>query len=289
MHLTVFAPAKINLFLDITGKRSDGYHIINTVMQSVTLYDDVTVGTENDNQINIWCSDPEIPCDQTNTAYKAVAEFFKYSNIPQTGISVKIKKRIPSQAGMAGGSTDAAAVLIALNEMFDTHFDKNRLAELAEKIGSDVPFCIYGGTMAAGGIGTILSPLPDIPKCYILIVKPEIKISTHTAYEQSDRLGYSRYKSSDKVIDGICNGNLRLMGQGMYNKFEEVSNLTEISKIKKIMKNHGAVGSCLTGSGSAVFGIFESRSTAESCSLLLSGDYDDIYITEPTSDGQIIK
>ncbi len=289
MRLTVLAPAKLNLFLDIAGKRSDGYHIINTVMQAVTLYDDVTVNTEDNDKINIWCSDAQIPCDETNTAYKAVVEFFRYAKLPQPGISIKIKKRIPSQAGMAGGSTDAAAVLTALNAMFDTQFTKPQLAEIAEKIGSDVPFCVYGGTMAAGGIGTILSPLPDIPECYLLIVKPEISISTREAYEKSDELGYDMCKSSDIMIDSICNGSLKGIGRGMYNKFEEVVGIDEISEIKNTMLKHGAVGACLTGSGSAVFGIFQHKDNAENCSFTLNDQYDSVYIVEPTSDGQIIK
>lgn len=293
MRLTVLAPAKINLFLDISGKRSDGYHIINTVMQAVTLYDDITVSTENhneiNNEINIWCSDAQIPCDETNTVYKAVVEFFRYAKLPQTGISVKIKKRIPSQAGMAGGSTDAAAVLAALNVLYDTQFTKPQLAEIAEKIGADVPFCVYGGTMAAGGIGTILSPLPDMPECYILIVKPEIRISTREAYAKSDELGYDMCKSSDVIIDSICNGSLKGIGRGMYNKFEEIVNIDEVGDIKNIMLKGGAVGACLTGSGSAVFGIFKNKDNAENCSLTLNDKYENVYIVEPTSDGQIIK
>ena len=289
MRLTVLAPAKLNLFLDITGKRSDGYHIINTVMQSVTLYDDVTVSNDSGSDIKIWCSDMEIPCDETNTTYKAVVEFFQYTELPPTGISVKIKKRIPSQAGLAGGSTDAAAVLTALNELFDTHLSKHQLAEIAEEIGADVPFCIYGGTMSAGGIGTILNPLPDMPECYIVIVKPEIRISTREAYEKSDAVGYEKVRNSDGMVDGICNGNLIAIGRSLYNKFEEIVALDEVAAIKKIMKRYNAVGACMTGSGSAVFGIFESENDAEVCSNVLEKDYENIYIVTPSSDGEMIK
>ena len=185
MRTTVRAAAKINLFLDITGKRSDGYHIVNMVMQSVSLYDEVTVTIEKgDGEINVSCTDESIPCDETNTAYQAVKAFFEYAQIKPKNVWVKIKKRIPSQAGMAGGSTDASAVLVALNEMLDTGFSQDELAEIAEHIGADVPFCIYGGTMTASGIGTILTPLPEMPECYIVVVKPDIKISTKEAYEK---------------------------------------------------------------------------------------------------------
>ncbi len=258
MKCTLLAPAKLNLFLEITGRRSDGYHIVNMVMQSVSLYDEVTLITdEEDEGINVECSDSNIPCDETNTAYKAVKLFFECTDAEPVGVTVRIKKNIPSQAGMAGGSTDAAAVLIGLNEMFGTGLSKHELAEIGEKIGADVPFCIYGGTMTADGIGTILNPLPDMPECTFAVVKPEINISTGEAYRKSDEVGYDFPKSADRVVSGICSGDIEETAKGLYNRFETVVDIPEIEEIKSAMIRAGALGACLTGSGSAIFGIFE--------------------------------
>ena len=285
MRSTVLAPAKLNLFLDITGKRNDGYHIVNMIMQSVSLFDEVTVTKESGNDITISCTDKTIPCDSTNTVYIAAQKFFEYAEMSPTGLSIKIKKRIPSQAGMAGGSTDAAAVLIAMNEIFDTDYSQVELAEIAADVGADVPFCIFGGTMTATGIGTILSPLPDIPDCFIVIVKPEINISTKEAYEKSDKVGYDECKNSETMADCICNGSLEGIGKNMYNKFEEVVDISEIKGIKNCMKKFGALGACLTGSGSAVFGIFAEKSDADDCICQLETVYSDIYLVHPTSEG----
>ena len=290
MRTTVRAAAKINLFLDITGKRSDGYHIVNMIMQSVSLYDEVTVTVGNgDGEISVSCTDENIPCDETNTAYKAVKEFFKYAEIKLVNVWVKIKKRIPSQAGMAGGSTDAAAVLVALNEMLETEFSQDELAEIAENIGADVPFCIYGGTMTANGIGTILTPLPEMPECYIVVVKPDIKISTKEAYERSDSIGYEQSRSIEPMIDAVCNGNIGAVGKALYNKFEEVVEVPEIDEIKSCMETYGAEGALMTGSGSAIFGIFEERSDADDCMDYLERHFENVWLVEPVSECQVIK
>ncbi|MBR2177045.1 MAG: 4-(cytidine 5'-diphospho)-2-C-methyl-D-erythritol kinase [Clostridia bacterium] len=286
MRMTVAAPAKINLFLDITGRRSDGYHLINTVMQTVSLFDDVTVTIDKSREdISVSCTDDEIPCDSTNTAYAAAEEFFEYTEIPRVGVSVKIKKRIPSGAGMAGGSTDAAAVIFALNEMLETDLGMEELAEIGENVGADVPFCIYGGTMSAGGIGTILSPLPDMPDCYIVIVKPEFKVSTKDAYEKSDSVGYENCKSSEALTNAVCNGNVEAISDNLYNKFEEVVDIDEISDIKALMKKYGAAGEVMTGSGSAVFGIFEDKSDADDCRQKLEEYYEKVYLLKPVPHG----
>lgn len=289
MKLTVLAPAKLNLFLDITGKRHDGYHLVNMVMQTVSLYDEVTVALDDSDGIRIQCSDKSIPCDETNTAYRAAASFLSRLEGEKPGVSIRIKKRIPSQAGMAGGSTDAAAVLYALNELTEAGMEKDELAELAEETGTDVPFCVYGGTMTAGGIGTILSPLPDMPDCSIVIVKPELAVSTAEAYARSDALGYDKTVSSDDTVNAICNGSLSELGNSLYNKFEELSGLEEITSIKQMMESCGTCGALMTGSGSAVYGLFEDRDDAERCLDVLSGTYRQVYLVHPTSEGPVIK
>ena len=290
MRTTVRAAAKINLFLDITGRRNDGYHIVNMIMQSVSLYDEVTVTVEKgDGEINVSCTDENIPCDETNTAYKAVKEFLGYAQLDPMNVWVKIKKRIPSQAGMAGGSTDAAAVLVALDKILDTEFSQDELAEIAENIGADVPFCIYGGTMTANGIGTILTPLPEMPECYIVVVKPDIKISTKEAYERSDSIGYEQSRSIEPMINAICNGNIGAVGKALYNKFEEVVEVPEIDEIKSCMETYGAEGALMTGSGSAIFGIFEEKSDADDCTDYLERHFENVWLVEPVSECQVIR
>ena len=178
MKVNVDAPAKINLFLDIRGKRSDGYHIVSMVMQSISLCDEITVSRTDDGDIKIVCSDENIPLDETNTVYKAVELFFKETEKRKIrALRLRLRKNIPTEAGLGGGSTDAAAVLHALNKLYDTELSRKELAEIGAEIGADVPFCVYGGTMSASGIGTILSPLPDLPECYLVIVKPNIEFA----------------------------------------------------------------------------------------------------------------
>lgn len=290
MRTTVQAPAKINLFLDIVGKRSDGYHLVNMVMQSVSLFDEITVTVhDGDGDIRISCTDENIPCNETNTAYKAVKYFFEYAQMPLKDVSVRIKKRIPSQAGMAGGSTDAAAVLVGLNDMLGTGFSNEELAEIAEKIGADVPFCIYGGTMTANGIGTILTPLPEMPECYIVAVKPDIQISTKEAYQKSDETGYEQCRSIEPMVNAICSGNIKAIGKALYNKFEEVVEVPEIDIIKSCMRKFNADGALMTGSGSVIFGIFEDKSDANDCVDELERDFPNVWLVEPFSEGQVIK
>lgn len=289
MRLNVAAPAKINLFLDITGRRNDGYHLINTVMQAVSLYDDVTVSVDRDGKdISVSCTDEDIPCDESNTAYVAAKKFFEYTELPEVGVSVRIRKRIPSGAGMAGGSTDAAAVIIALNEMLNTRLEKDELCEIAEQVGADVPFCLFGGTVSATGIGTILSPLPDMPSCGFVIIKPDFKISTRDAYERSDAIGYDSIESMEPITNAICSGNIEHTAKELYNKFEEVSGNDEITAIKNDLVECGALGALMTGSGSAVFGIFRTTDDADDCRAKLRDKYENIFTAHPIAAGQQI-
>ncbi len=257
METTIMAPAKLNLFLDIVGRRDDGYHFVDMVMQSVTLYDRVSVSiNQGDRGISIECSAPDIPCDDTNTAYKAVELFYCAvgRSVPQ--VSISIEKNIPSQAGMAGGSTDAAAVLKALNELENAGLSADELRSIAGNIGADVPFCIEGGTVRATGIGTDLERLSPLADCAFAIVKPEISVSTGKAYRLSDEVGYGSPADIGPVLDGIASGSIEAVAGGLYNKFEDVLDLPEIESIKSLLIANGALGALMTGSGSAVFGIF---------------------------------
>lgn len=284
MKVSIDAPAKINLFLDIRGKRSDGYHIVSMVMQSISLCDEITVSDTDDGEIKIICSDENIPIDESNTVYKAVELFFKETEKENNGIEIKIKKNIPTEAGLAGGSTDAAAVLFALNEIFKTELSRKELAEIGAEIGADVPFCVYGGTMMASGIGTILSPLPDLPDCYFVIVKPKIGICTKEAYEKSDSSEFLAIKGMDKITEAICEANIKSIAKNLYNKFEEVMALPEIEAIKEFMLKCGALGASMTGSGSAIFGIFDNENMRDNCARRLEEQYDSVYTAEPLSE-----
>ena len=189
MEIKVLAPAKINLTLDVTGKRPDGYHNILSIMQSVDLYDTITVTDNDSGQITVSCNYEGVPCDEKNICYKAAERFFIATRNEGQGVHIDIDKVIPTQAGLAGGSTDGAAVLMGLNKMFDAFLKPDELQEIAEKIGADVPFCLVGGTKYATGIGTKLQKMPNFLASHIVICKPDnVSVSTAEAYKKVDAL-----------------------------------------------------------------------------------------------------
>lgn len=261
------AYAKINLYLDVTGNRSDGYHCIKSVMQSISLYDTVTVSKNNSDNIRITCSDKNIPCDEANTAFKAAQAFFRETK-DYFGVDIDIVKRIPSQAGLGGGSSDGAVVLTALNQISHTGFSIQELCEIGAKAGADIPFCIMGGTALCEGIGEILTPLRPLPDCYIVIAKGTAGISTKEAYNKIDLL--TNKDNSDMPILSIYNNSdIAEICSVCYNIFEMVSDVSEINTIKEIMYRYGALVSCMSGSGSAVFGIFTDNAYALKCTEYL--------------------
>ena len=235
MKLTVNAPAKINLTLDIIGRRNDGYHLVKMLMQSVDVCDTVTVWDDADSPIQVFCNREEIPVSEANTAYRAAQAFFEAAKIENPCIGIKIKKRIPMAAGLAGGSADAAAVIVALDRMFETRLSEAELTDIGERVGADVPFCIFGGTMLAEGIGTILTPLPDLPDCYIVLSKPEISVSTQKAYSLADKHLLWESPETDDAVEAVCNGDIEEVANCIYNKFEKVLNLPEVASIKRMM------------------------------------------------------
>lgn len=258
--LVLNAKAKINLYLDVTGKRADGYHLLETVMHTVSLCDTVTLTKTGSSGIEISCSDPLIPCNEKNIAYKCAAAFFDKTGISSRGVSIDIIKRIPSQAGMGGGSADGAAVLTGLNRLFETGLSESELLSIGARIGADIPFCIKGGCGYCTGIGEVIEPLPAICGC-VLIGKGQAGISTAEAFGKIDSLG------SGIGITGIKQifGNVSLLtdiAPFCRNIFDDVTSLEEVTDIKRIMTENGAVCSAMTGSGSAVFGLFESEAGA---------------------------
>lgn len=262
--ITITAPAKINLTLDITGRRADGYHTISSIMQSVSLSDTVYI-SKAEAAISVDCSDSSIPCGERNIACKAAREFFSYAGITG-GASIKIEKQIPTEAGLGGGSTDAAAVIVGLNELFDTHLWLEQLCEIGAKVGADVPFCTVGGTKLCKGIGEIISYVPPLENCFIVIAKGKSGISTKEAYAKIDSL--ETQTADISLYDGSLASVKKIGG----NIFEQVAENEDVPKLKKLMAEYGAEYTAMSGSGSAVFGLFglsQQKSAAHDCARKL--------------------
>ena len=284
----VEAPGKINLSFDITGKRADGYHNVDTIMQTIDLCDTVTISRMDQKGIFISCDRPRIPCDETNFAHIAAQKFFAEFGQPDTGISIDIQKRLPVQAGLAGGSADAAAVLMGLNVFFDVNEDLFRLCRLGAEVGADVPFCLMGGTQRATGIGERLVEVEELPRCQILIAKPPAGISTKEAYARYDERGRENHPDIEYLLKQLRMDNLKDFSASMYNVLEEVAYLPEIPAIKRKMISCGALGALMSGSGSAVFGIFDSRSRAKHCMRKLYDMSEAVFLARPAPHGAVV-
>ncbi len=282
MPITVNAYAKINLTLDITGKRADGYHLLRMVMQSVSLCDRLTI-TNGQSGIHIQCARADVPCGPDNTVYKAAAAYFAFTGL-EPSVSVEIEKNIPSQAGLGGGSADAAAALLALNEMHHTGYSKEILCEIGLKAGADVPFCVLGGTALAEGIGEKLTVLPALPPCFLVICRPPAGVDTKRAYALVDSVPDSAHSCTDAMLDAVRRADLGGIATSLGNDFERVLNLPDVNRIKEKIISAGALGSCMTGSGSAVFGIFAEEEKASACKELLEKEYTDVFLCEPVNE-----
>ena len=206
---TVEAHAKINLTLDVTVKRPNGYHDVCMVMQSIGLHDTVTASVGTGSGIRLTVEGSDLPADSSNLAYRAAELFLSETGTPCDGISIVIEKNIPVAAGLAGGSTDAAAVLVLLDELYDTRLGEKKLMEIGLKLGADVPFCISGGTMLAEGIGEVLTRLPDVPQAHVVLCKPPIAVSTKYVYEHLDALEHPQHPDIDAMIADIFFGDLK--------------------------------------------------------------------------------
>lgn len=277
--MKIKAFAKINLILDILGKLENNYHQVWMIMQSISLYDEITIEKVTDQGIHLTCSNPNIPADENNIAYQA-AKLFSSNTSVNAGVKIHIKKNIPMSAGLAGGSADAAAVLIGLNEVFETHLPIKTLSKIGAQIGADVPFCLQGGTMLAQYTGTIISQLPDMPECHIVLTKPEKGISTKGAYQAVDQTQI-RHTNNDKMFKAIINSDLKKITENIGNVFEQVVHVPERVEIKNTMRMHGALASCMTGTGSTIFGIFDHQDKAQQCKAELEKKYTEAYLTFP--------
>ena len=262
------AYAKINLYLDVESKRDDGYHNIISIMQSISLCDNIKIKFVDGEEILILCNIEGIPCDRSNLAYRAADAFFNALG-RKCGIEIDIEKNIPFAAGLGGGSSDAAAVLRGLNCMFDNKFTIDDLCKIGATIGADVPFCIMGGCAEVTGIGDMLIAQPPMPKCYIVLSCAGEGISTPTAYRKLDEKfnNFENYALNDNhklIKHALNNSNIQSMCDAMANVFEDVilRDHFEASDIKAKMMNCGALTAMMSGSGPSVFGIFDSEQTA---------------------------
>ena len=275
--------AKLNYSLDVRAKRPDGYHDLTMVMGSVSLWDDVDVTLRRDGRIEARCSLPWLPRDRRNLAVRAARVFFDAMNDPLCGADIHIKKRVPVGAGMAGGSTDAAAVLRALNALTGMNFSVERLRDLALAVGSDVPYCITGGMMLAEGRGEVLSPLPELPGGWIVICKPPFSVSTAELFGRIDKRRITAHPDTQGLCAALRAGDLSGVARRMYNVFEEAlpRSSAEIGSIRGTLLGAGALGAVMTGTGSAVFGVFEDRAAAAAAHDGLLRTYRECFLVRP--------
>ncbi|MCM1257508.1 MAG: 4-(cytidine 5'-diphospho)-2-C-methyl-D-erythritol kinase [Roseburia sp.] len=261
--MKVKALAKINLGLDVLGKRADGYHEIRMIMQTIHLYDQLEITKRADSKITMETNLDFLPVNENNLVYKA-AKLMKEQYAIEEGVHVVLKKHIPVAAGMAGGSTDAAAVMYGMNELFGIRVKRQKLMELGVKIGADVPYCLMRGTALAEGIGEKLKSLPPVPKCPVLIAKPGIGISTKFVYENLKLDEHTRHPDIDAQLRAIYAKDLHSLAEHMGNLLETVTirEYPVIEEIKEHMKAHGALNAMMSGSGPTVFGLFGEEETA---------------------------
>ncbi len=274
------ARAKINLSLDVLRKREDGYHDLKMVMQTLRLHDLVSI-EKMDRGIKVECDSAYVPEGEGNIAYKAAKLIIDEYGV-KTGVSIKIKKTIPVAAGLAGGSSDAAAVLKGINMLYDLGASLDDLAKLGKKIGADVPYCIYGGTMLSEGIGDVLTKLPSFGDVDIVLVKPKIGVSTAFVYNNLKLEKIMHRPDTDLIIEAIKNKNLKDVAANMRNVLETVTEAKYniISEIKARLLQYGAIGSMMSGSGPTVFGIFEDKLKAQKAYESMKNMKWDCFLTQ---------
>ena len=262
-EITLKALAKINLGLDVIRRREDGYHEVSMVMQTIHLYDRLEIAKSHEPGIHIRSNLNFLPVNENNIAYKAAALLMEEFHL-EGGMEIQLQKYIPVAAGMAGGSTNAAAVLFGMNRMYDLGLSQKELMDRGVTLGADVPYCIMRGTVLAEGIGEELTTLPAMPKCTILVAKPPISVSTKVVYEALDAKEISEHPDIDGVIEGLEEGSLKKVASAMGNVLEDVTIPMHpvIEEIKQEMKECGALNAMMSGSGPTVFGLFENRTAA---------------------------
>ena len=277
------ARAKINLGLDVLGKREDGYHEVRMVMQTIGIYDRLILTKIPEEEIRITSNLAFLPGNENNLIYKAIKLLKDEYHFPG-GVSVDLNKFIPVAAGMAGGSTDAASTMFGVNRLFGLNLSMGKMMELGVRLGADVPYCVMRGTALAEGIGEKLTRITPVPHMWILIAKPQINVSTRLVYEQLDMGGIQKHPDIDGIIRAIEAQDVVRIAQSMGNVLENVTVplYPVIETIKQDMLSHGAINAMMSGSGPTVFGIFPDEQTTLACQAFLKkkGDARQVYITE---------
>ncbi len=284
-HCFESAYAKINLTLDVVAKRPDGYHDLKMIMQTVSLRDNIAVRRGCGEGIKTITNLGYLPEDDRNIAVKAARAFFDATGVTCDGVHIAIEKFIPVAAGLAGGSSDGAAVLRALNRLYETNLSLNELCKIGVKVGADVPFCICGGTMLAEGVGEILTPINSMPECIVVLCKPGYGMSTAKVFGSLNIDKIKKHPDTERVISAIEDKDIASVAENMYNVLEEIvaSEKHEIKKIEDILISHGALGAMMSGSGSTTFGIFNDQDAAKGVYKKLRSMYKETYITKTCS------
>ena len=281
--MEIQAFAKLNLTLDILGKREDGYHDLRMVMQSITLADTLTLEENRGEGLRVSANLRFLPTGEKNLAAAAALRFWEALGREPEDLDIRIEKRIPVCAGMAGGSSDAAAVLRALNQRSGEPFSPKELARLGERVGSDVPYCVLGGTALAEGRGEVLTPLPPLPRCWVVACKPDFPISTPELFAQADRVKLRRRPDTAGLVAALEAGDLGGVARRMYNVFEDVLPArlyTRVAEIKNILIQCGALGANMSGSGPTAFGLFDRLEAAQEARACLTQRYRDTFLCE---------
>lgn len=275
--------AKLNLTLDVLDKRPDGYHDIKSIMQTVSIRDDIEIDVGTGQPWKIICETEGVPTDERNLAWKAAKVFFETIGKDPDGLEIRITKRIPMEAGLGGGSADAAAVLRALNRHYGAPLSILALAELGAQVGSDVPFCTLCGTAMVEGRGERLRKLPDMPECFIVVCKPEFSSSTPELYRKLDETAIPKRPDHKAMESALLAGDIGKVAENLYNVFDPVvtAEHLELNYIKSIFNSYGAVGFQMTGSGSACYCILPSFEFAAVVCNMLRDNYSQVYICKP--------
>ena len=281
-QVTVLAPAKLNLALDVVGLLPNGYHDLDMVMQTITLYERLTLRRAEEVRLHLpgsW-----VPVNEKNTAVKAARAFFRYTGLAG-GVEMEIEKHIPVRAGMAGGSADAAGVLVGLNALYEARLSTSELCALGAGIGADVPFALMGGTCRVQGVGDFLKALPPCPPCWFVVAMPSVGVSTPEAFARYDQMGSPIHPDLAAQEAAIRAGDLAAVCAASGNALEHCSGAKETPLIRAILDEQGALASLMTGSGAAVFGVFDSEAKAQAARAALRQQYKQVYLAQPDRGG----
>ncbi len=281
--MEIFANAKINLLLSVGARRTDGYHEIESVMQALDFYDRLTLEKTDSGILELHCNRPYVPTDERNLVWIAAAHFFDKTGLSMDGLKIRLEKNIPVGAGLGGGSSDAAAVLMALNDLYKAGLNKNELSGIAAGIGADVAFFIFGGTCLARGIGERLTPVPALRDVPVLLIKPPFSVSTPKAYQAFDTYGVQPYPDPDAMLAALKSGSIDAVCAAMGNSLEApVCGLyPKIAEIRDTLVSLGAAGAMMSGAGSAVFAIFRSFTDAKKARESLPKSLGRCFLTRP--------